>query len=91
MVRSNRDILFIGLESFTNSILSKQRFSSLRKIKLCICKKSNFFGAADVKSKKGMILAGELQFYQSQKIGRKKIQARTGFEPRPPEHYYQLS
>ena len=90
MVRSNRDTFFITLESFTNSILSKQRFS-LRKFKLCICKNFNFFGAADVKSKKGMILAGELQFYQSQKIGRKKIQARTGFEPRPPEHYYQLS
>ena len=62
MVRSNRDILFITLESFTNSILSKQRFSSLRKFKLCICKENNFFRAADVKSKKGMILAGELQF-----------------------------
>ena len=42
MVRSNRDILFITLESFTNSILSKQRFSSLRKFKLCICKKLIF-------------------------------------------------
>ena len=82
MVRSNRDILFITLESFTNSILSKQKFS-LHKFKLCICKKFNF-GAADVKSKKGMILAGELQFYQLQKRRQRKIQARTGFEPRPP-------
>ena len=84
MVRSNRDILFITLESFTNSILSKQRFSSLRKFKLCIYEKINFFGAADVKSKKGTILAGELQFYQLHKRRQRKTQARTGFEPRPP-------
>ena len=59
-----RDILFITLESFKNSILSKLRFSSLRKFKVCICKKNYIFGAANVKSQKGMILAGELQFYQ---------------------------
>ena len=53
----------ITLESFTNSILSKQRFSFLRKFKLCI-KKNDYCGAANVKSQKGMILAGELQFYQ---------------------------
>ena len=64
IVRSKRDILFITLESFTNSILSKLRFSSLRKFMLCICKKNYFFGDANVKSQKGMILAGELQFYQ---------------------------
>ena len=45
-------------------MLSKLRFSSLRKFKLCISKKSYLFGAANVKSQKGMILAGELQFYQ---------------------------
>ena len=56
----------ITLESFTNSILSKQRFSFLRKFKLYIKKKNDFFGAANVKSQKGMILAGELQFYQCQ-------------------------
>ena len=84
MFRSNRDILFITLESFINSIVSKQRFSSLRKFKLCICKKIDFFGAADVKSKRGMILAGELQFYQQQKRKLRKIQVRTRFEPRPP-------
>ena len=44
--------------------MSKVRFSSLRKSKLCIFKKNNLFGAADVKLKKGTILAGELQFYQ---------------------------
>ena len=65
-------------------MLSEQRFSSLRKFKLCIYKKINFFGAADVKSKKGTILAGELQFYQLQKRRQRKTQARTGFEPRPP-------
>ena len=54
----------ITLESFTNSILSKQRFSFLRKFKLCIKKKNDYCGAANVKSQKGMILAGELQFYQ---------------------------
>ena len=43
-------------------MLSKLRFSSLRKFKLCISKKSYLFGAANVKSQKGMILAGELQF-----------------------------
>ena len=65
MVRLKRDILFITLESFTNSILSKQRFSSLRKFKLYIClKKKSMFGATDVKSEKGMIFAGELQIYQ---------------------------
>ena len=64
IVRSKRDILFITLESFTNSILSKLRFSSLRKFMLCICKKNYFSGDANVKSQKGMILAGELQFYQ---------------------------
>ena len=64
MVRLKRDILFITLESFTNSILSKQRFSSLRKFKLYICFKKSMFGATDVKSEKGMILAGELQIYQ---------------------------
>ena len=85
MFRSNRDILFITLESFTNSIVSKQRFSYLRKFKLCVCKKIDFFGAADVKSKKGMILAGELQFYQQQKRRLSKIQARTGFETRLPK------
>ena len=42
MVRSKRDILFITLESFTNSILSKQRFSSLRKFKLYICLKKKY-------------------------------------------------
>ena len=72
MVRSNRDILFITLQSFTNSILSKQRFSSLRKFKLCICKKKKKIGAADVKLKKDMILAGELQFYLLQKRKTKK-------------------
>ena len=61
-----RDILFITLESFTNSILSKVRFPCLRKFKLYICKKNYFFGAAYVKSQKGMILTGELQFYQLQ-------------------------
>ena len=62
-VRSKRDILFIKLESSTNSIMSKLRFSSLRKFRLCIFKKKiNFFGAADVNLKKGTILAGELQF-----------------------------
>ena len=35
-VRSKRDILFIKLESFTNSIMPKLRFSSLRKFRLCI-------------------------------------------------------
>ena len=45
-------------------MLSKLRFSSLRKFKLCISEKSYLFGAANVKSQKGMILAGELQFYQ---------------------------
>ena len=40
-------------------MLSKLR---LRKFKLCISKKSYLFGAANVKSQKGMILAGELQF-----------------------------
>ena len=45
-------------------MLSKLRFSSLPKFKLCISKKSYLFGAANVKSQKGMILAGELQFYQ---------------------------
>ena len=59
-VRSKRDILFITLESFTNSILSKLGFSSLRKFMPCICKKNYFFGDANVKSQKGMILAGEL-------------------------------
>ena len=44
--------------------MSKVRFSSLRKSNLCIFKKNNLFGAADVKLKKGTILAGELQFYQ---------------------------
>ena len=78
MVRSNRDILFITLQSFTNSILSKQRFSSLRKFKLCICKKINFFGAADVKLKKDMILAGKLQFYQLQKRKTKKNSGSDG-------------
>ena len=62
-------------------MLSKQRFSSLRKFKLCICKNNNFFGAADVKSKKGMILARELQFYQLQKRRQRKTQARTGLNP----------
>ena len=42
IVRSKRDILFITLESFTNSILSTLRFSSLRKFMLCICKKKLF-------------------------------------------------
>ena len=64
VVRSKKDIFFITFESFTNSMLSKLRFSSLRKFKLCISKKSYLFGAANVKSQKGMILAGELQFYQ---------------------------
>ena len=64
VVRSKKDILFITLESFTNIILSKLRFSSLRKFKRCFSKKSYLFGAANVKSQKGMILAGELQFYQ---------------------------
>ena len=63
VVRSKKDI-FIAFESFTNSMLSKLRFSSLRKFKLCISKKGYLFGAANVKSQKGMILAGELQFYQ---------------------------
>ena len=54
----------ITLEYFTNSISSKQRCSFLRKFKVCILKKNYFFGAANVKSQKGMILAGELQFYQ---------------------------
>ena len=44
----------------------------MRKFKLCICKKINFFGAADVKLKKDMILAGKLQFYQLQKRKTKK-------------------
>ena len=78
MVRSNWDILFITVESFTKSILSKQRFSSLRKFKLCICKKINFFGAADVKLKKDMILAGKLQFYQLQKRKTKKNSGSDG-------------
>ena len=79
MVRSNRDILFITLQSFTNSILSKQRFSSLRKFKLCICKKKNyFFGAADVKLKKDMILVGKLQFYLLQKRKTKKNSGSDG-------------
>ena len=77
MVRSNMDILFITLQSFTNSILSKQRFSSLRKFKLCICKKKKI-GAADVKLKKDMILAGELQFYQLQKRKNKKNSGSDG-------------
>ena len=64
VVRSKKDILFITLESFTNIILSKLRFSSLRKFKRCFSKKNYLFGAANVKSQKGMILAGELQFYQ---------------------------
>ena len=62
VVRSKKDILFITLESFTNIILSKLRFSSLRKFKRCFSKKNYLFGAANVKSQKGMILAGELQF-----------------------------
>ena len=62
VVRSKKDIFFITFESLTNSMLSKLRFSSLRKFKLCISKKSYLFGAANVKSQKGMILAGELQF-----------------------------
>ena len=62
-VKTN-NIFFITFESFTNSMLSKLRFSSLRKFKLCISEKSYLFGAANVKSQKGMILAGELQFYQ---------------------------
>ena len=64
VVRSKKDILFITLETFTNIILSKLRFSSLRKFKRCFSKKSYLFGAANVKSQKGIILAGELQFYQ---------------------------
>ena len=71
-----------SLESWTyfleNSILSKQRFSSMRKFKLCICKKINFFGAADVKLKKDMILAGKLQFYQLQKRKTKKNSGSDG-------------
>ena len=49
VVRSKKGILFITLESFTNSILSKQSFSSLRKFKLCTCKNISYFEAADVK------------------------------------------
>ena len=49
-----------------------QHPTSLRKFKLCICKKNIFFGAAEVKLKKDMILAGKLQFYQLQKRKTKK-------------------
>ena len=62
-VRSKRDILFIYLESSTNSIMSKLKFASLRKFRLCIFFSKNYlFGAADVNLKRGTILAGELQF-----------------------------
>ena len=70
--------MFITLESFTNSIMSKQSFSSLRKFKMCICKKINFFEAANVKLKKDMILAGELQFYLLQKRKTKKNSGSDG-------------
>ena len=49
----------------------------MRKFKLCICKKKKF-GAADVKLKKDMILAGELQFYQLQKRKNKKNSGSDG-------------
>ena len=50
----------------------------MRKFKLCICKKKKKIGAADVKLKKDMILAGELQFYQLQKRKNKKNSGSDG-------------
>ena len=75
-VRSKKGILFITLES--NSILSKQSFSSLPKFKLCICKNIIYFEAADVKLKKDMVLAGELQLYLLQKRKTRKNSGSDG-------------
>ena len=60
----NKQYFFYHIWIIYKQYVVKLRFSSLRKFKLCISEKSYLFGAANVKSQKGMILAGELQFYQ---------------------------
>ena len=63
MIRSKRDILLLHLNNL-QTVYCQNKGSLFCASLSCVFKKNDFFGAANVKSQKGMILAGELQFYQ---------------------------
>ena len=63
MIRSKRDILLLHLNHL-QTVYCQNNGSLFCASLSCVLKKNDFFGAANVKSQKGMILAGELQFYQ---------------------------
>ena len=63
MIRSKKDILLLHLNNL-QTVYCQNKGSLFCASLSCVFKKNYFFGAANVKSQKGMILAGELQFYQ---------------------------
>ena len=62
MIRSKRDILLLHLNNLQTVYCQNKGALFCASLSCCIFKKNYFFAA--VKSQKGMILAGELQFYQ---------------------------
>ena len=64
MIRSKRDILLLHLNNLQTVYRQNKGALFCASLKCVFKKKNYFFGAANVKSQKGMILAGELQFYQ---------------------------
>ena len=63
MIRSKRDILLLHLNPL-QTVYCQNNGSLFCASLSCVLKKNDYCGAANVKSQKGMILAGELQFYQ---------------------------
>ena len=74
MVRSNRGYFVYYISIIYKQYIVKTKVLSLLCASLsCVFVKKENFGAADVKLKKDMILAGKLQFYQLQKRKNEKI------------------